>query len=72
MKYPKEYMRKAADLVEKEYFKDNEDIEATALLNLAALCIHFLALDNMESWGVTEEEAYYMVLNTLSMPEKHD
>lgn len=71
MKYPKEYSKKAMELVEREYFTEDE-IDATALLTLAAHVVNFLAYDNYEAWGVDMDTAYIMVLQALERPEPYE
>lgn len=71
MKYPKEYFKKALDLIEREYVTD-EGIESTALLALAASCIGAVAFNHKDDWGVTEQEAYYMVRDAVVKPEPYE
>lgn len=66
--YPKEYLKRGAEVIE-SYFQD-DNLEATALLSLAALAIGAVADQNKENWGVSYEEAFEMTKSALVKPDK--
>lgn len=75
MKYPKEYAKKAFDLIDAAYFadiKDTDSVEVTALVTLAAFAIDAIAFNQKDVWGVTHEEAFYMIRDAITKPDLYD
>lgn len=65
MKYPKEYSKKALDVLEREYFKEDKGASNTALLTLAAHCINLVAKSSPKNIL-----SFYMVREAVVEPEE--